>query len=148
MELQERRRERGLEQADLAKRIGTNAPMMSNFENYKCLPVPKMLAKICEELHCTRQDIYSDNELYVLNRKGQINSTERAEPEVYKLSVRLPDRAREMLTQENLEKCGYHSLKDYIWHCYLHFERLVKRAEAKEKATKHQNCSVANEIGI
>lgn len=148
MKLQEKRRERGLEQADLAKRVGTNAPMMSNFENYKCLPIPTMLTKICEELNCERQDIYTDNELYVKKQKIQRNSEMRAEPDVYKLSVRLPDKAREMFTQENLEKCGFHSLKDFIWHCYLQFEKMVRKAEKKEKATKHLNCSAANEIGI
>lgn len=148
MELQERRKERGIEQAELAKRVGTTAPMMSNFEHYKCLPVPTMLAKICEELKCNREDIYQDNELYVKKVKGCIKATGRAEPEVYKLSVRLPDRARKVFTQENLEKCGYHSLKDYIWHCYLHFEKQLEKVEAKEKATKQKDCSVASEMII
>lgn len=144
MELQERRRERGIEQADLARRIGTSAPMLSNFENYKCLPIPTMLARICEELKCERKDIYADNELYVLKRKSIVKTEQRAEPEVYKLSVRLPDRARQAFTLENLEKCGYHSLKDFIWHCYLRFEKQLKAVNEKEKATKHPNCSVAN----
>ena len=42
MRLQNKRIESGIEQADLAKRVGTNAPMMSNFEHYKCLPIPAM----------------------------------------------------------------------------------------------------------
>ena len=148
MKLQEKRRERGLEQVDLAKRVGTNAPMMSNFENYRCLPIPSMLERICKELNCERQDIYRDNELYVKTKKTQGSSEMRAEPEVYKLSVRLPDKARKVFTQENLEKCGFHSLKDFIWHCYIQFEKMVREAEKKEKATKHPNCSAANEIGI
>jgi len=148
MELQERRRERGIEQSDLAKRIGTNAPMMSNFEKYKCLPIPTMLEKICQELKCEVEDIYADREIYILKRKGYIKTELRAEPEVYKLSVRLPDKARKIFTQENLEKCGYHSLKDFIWHCFLHFEKEIEKAEAKEKATKLSNSPVANEIGI
>lgn len=38
MNLQEKRKEVGLEQSELAEKVGTNAPMMSNFEHHKCLP--------------------------------------------------------------------------------------------------------------
>lgn len=147
MKLQEKRRECGLEQSDLAKRVGTNAPMMSNFENYKCLPIPTMLDAICKELDCERQDIYKDSELYVKS-KEQRDSNQKAKLDVYKLTVSLPDKARQLFTQENLRKCGYHSLKDFIWHCYLHFQKKVEKINEKEKATKQPNSSAANEIGM
>lgn len=147
MKLQERRRECGLEQTDLAKRVGTNAPMMSNFENYKCLPIPTMLEAICKELKCERQDIYKDNELYTKSKNRRSPKT-KAELAIYKLTVSLPNEARRIFTQENLRKCGYHSLKDFIWHCYLHFQKKVEETEAKEKTTKQSNCSVVDEIGI
>lgn len=147
MKLQEKRRECGLEQSDLAKRVGTNAPMMSNFENYKCLPIPTMLDAICKELKCERQDIYKDNELYTKSKTQRSQKT-KIELATYKLTVSLPNEARRIFTQENLRKCGYHSLKDFIWHCYLHFQKKVEKINEKEKATKQPNSSAANEIGM
>lgn len=147
MKLQEKRRECGLEQADLAKRVGTNAPMMSNFENYRCLPIPAMLEAICKELQCEIQDIYKDNEIY-FKKKNQRCLEEKVKLEVYKLTVSLPNEARQIFTQENLRKCGYHSLKDFIWHCYLHFQKKVEKTNEKEKNHQTRNSSVVNEIGI
>ena len=50
MRLQEIRQKRGVEQLDLALKVGTNAPMMSNFEHYKCLPIPSMLLSMTRSL--------------------------------------------------------------------------------------------------
>ena len=146
MNLQAVRQEKNIEQADLAKRVGTNAPMMSNFEHYKCLPIPTMLKAICKELGCSLSDLYDHGELYV-EVKGQKNTSfdVKEHKEVYKLTVSLPNDTRKMLTQENLERCGYHSLKDFIWHCCKRFEKQL--AIINKKTTKQRNCSV-DENGI
>lgn len=147
MKLQDRRRECGIEQADLASRVGTNAPMMSNFERYKCIPIPKMLEAICKELNCGIEDIYERGEIYLSIREDKKDKslcvTARREPAVYKFSVRLPDEARKTFTQENLEKCGYHSLKDFAWHCWKRFEKQLAIVSKKEKANTHSNCMSA-----
>ena len=124
MNLQEVRRLKNIEQADLAQKVGTNAPMMSNFEHYKCLPVPQMLKKMCEILQCEISDIYSNEEIYI-NKASSNNliAKIRKEKEVYKLTVSLPDAMRKLLTPDNLMKCGYHSLKDFIWHACRRFEK-------------------------
>ena len=145
MKLQEMRQKRGVEQLDLALRVGTNAPMMSNFEHYKCLPVPQMLNAICEILQCERSEIYDDDELYVKGKKAA--RTRNKESNIYNLSVRLPDRVRDLLTQANLEKCGYHSIKDFVWHCVTVFEEQLKAANTNKKTTKQRKCMVANEDG-
>ena len=144
MKLQEIRRERSIEQADLATKVGTNAPMMSCFERYKCLPIPAMLKEICRVLNCSPLDIYSEEELYIATRKQ--SDTEIKESEVYRLTADLPNYARKILSSENLKKCGYKNLKDFIWHCFRWFEEKLKTIE-KEKAIKHTNCSMAKENG-
>lgn len=147
MKLQEKRMEKNIEQAELAKRIGTNAPMMSNFEHYKCLPIPTMLKAICKELGCSLSDLYERGEIYVDVKSQQKTSLDVTEhKEVYKLTVSLPNELRNMLTQKNLELCGYHSLKDFIWHCCKRFEKQL--AIVNKKTTKQTNCSVDLEKGI
>jgi len=143
MNLQERRRELNIEQATLAKKVGTNAPMMSNFENYRCLPIPAMLKAICKELKCDVLDIYKQHEIYISKtcRKG-----EKDKPEYYRLTADLPNEAREVFSSKNLQKCGYHSLKDFIWHCYKWLEK--RQNAKKEKSTKHVECSVDYENDI
>lgn len=145
MKLQEIRREQGVEQADLATKVGTNAPMMSCFERYKCLPIPSMLKEICRVLNCSPLDIYNKEELYIATRKQRDMDTKEAS-EVYRLTADLPNYARKILCSENLRKCGYRSLKDFIWHCFKRFEEKLKTIE-KEKAIKHSNCSMAKENG-
>jgi transcriptional regulator with XRE-family HTH domain len=142
--LQERRRELNVEQLDLATRVGTNAPMMSAFEHYKCLPIPSMLKAIAKELNCKITDLYSIDEIYI----QQENSTTKRrivnlEPLIYKLTVELPNSARDILTQRNLEQLGYHSIKDFVWQCLKKFE--IKLSKKQEKTIKQRNCSMANE---
>lgn len=41
----------------------------------------------------------------------------------YKLTVRLPKRVHKLLKRENLIKCGYLSITDFVWHSCLVFEK-------------------------
>lgn len=134
MNLQNVRISRNIEQAELAKRVGTNAPMMSNFEHYKCIPIPGMLKKMCEILNCRTSDIYENDEIYI-NVKKESSSSNKEEPSVYKLTVNLPNSMRELLTPENLKKCGYRSLKDFILQQCEYFR---KRLEAIEKKSHYE----------
>lgn len=140
MNLQEKRRQIGIEQADLAKRVGTNAPMMSNFENHRCIPVPLMLKAICRELNCEILDIYSPEEIYVSKHTRKTANDEKS---CYRLTVELPNSARVVFKSKNLKKIGYKNLKDFMWHCYKWLEK-----SQKEKATKHPDCSAAYENDI
>lgn len=129
MNLQSVRQSKNIEQAELAKQVGTNAPMMSNFEHYKCLPVPRMLKMMCEILHCEISDIYSNEELYITTLKR--NRVPEEKRIFYKLTVSLPDSMRNLLSQNNLERCGYHSLKDFIWHACKRFEKQLYAVNKK-----------------
>lgn len=122
MKLKEVRSYRNIGQAEFAERVGTTSPMMSNFENYKCIPVPNMLKRMCDILECDMSDIYEDEEIYIKKNNNLIIRVRKQKQE-YKLTVSLPEEAREVFTPTNLRKCGYHSLKDFIWHCYKRFEK-------------------------
>lgn len=122
MKLKEIRGYRNIGQAEFAKKVGTTSPMMSNFENYKCIPVPNMLKRMCDILECRVSDIYEDEEIYIKKNNNLITRVRKQKQE-YKLTVSLPEEARGVFTPVNLRKCGYHSLKDFIWHCYKRFEK-------------------------
>ena len=46
-----------MEQQELAVSADVSVPMMSYFENYKCLPIPATLNKITTKLNCNIEDI-------------------------------------------------------------------------------------------
>lgn len=58
MKLKEIRVAKGRQQKELAISVGTDEPMMSKFENYKCLPTPPTMNLILKELGCSVEDIY------------------------------------------------------------------------------------------
>lgn len=131
MKLKEVRLQRKMEQQELAVSADVSVPMMSYFENYKCLPIPATLKKITTKLNCNIEDIYEDKEIYYKKTAPKKSRKRNA----YNLSVRLPEVMRKVITQENLEKLGYHSLKDFIWHCCKSFEEKLNEIN-KKTATK------------
>lgn len=130
MKLKEVRASKGLQQRHLADLIGKSVPMLSYIENYLFLPIPETLKKICEVLECEVLDIYEKDEIYI---KPKRVTKAKESPDVYKLSVRLPNEARDKLTQANLEKCGYKNLTDYILQCYKRFVAQLSYIEAMKK---------------
>lgn len=64
MQLQEQIIKSKMSSKKFAELIGTDAPMVSRFTHYKCLPIPEMLKVMCQVLNCTPQDIYTTKELY------------------------------------------------------------------------------------
>jgi DNA-binding Xre family transcriptional regulator len=133
MKLQEQLLNRGITSKELAEKIGVDAPMISKFANYKCLPIPQMLNAMCEVLGCTWEDIYSDKELYVKPTKQK--SSKRVG--YYKLTVELPQEAKEFFKMA-IKKCGYKDITDWIAHCYKNLQiryKIIERAE-REKALR------------
>lgn len=125
MRLKQERISAAMSQSELAKRIKTDEPTLSKIENYKVLPIPEMLEKICKVLNCKISDIYMDKEIYVkkTNRNSEVI-------DCYKLCVRLEPEARNFLTKENLKACGYTSLTDWISKSY---EELKEKFEILKK---------------
>jgi DNA-binding Xre family transcriptional regulator len=134
MRLKERIDELGFKSKDFAERVGTDAPMISKFANYKCLPIPAMMELICKELECEINDIYENEEIYYQPTKKR--KTKKADN--YKLTVRLPKEAKEFF-KKALTKCGYRDITDWITKCYNRLQaryEIILKAEKKEKALR------------
>ena len=130
MKLKEVRQSKDITADSLAKQLGVDTPMMSRFENYKCLPIPSMLEKLCKILNCSVSDIYKDNEIYIKRDNQAKRKTEDLTS--YRLTVNLPKDAKEFL-HKALKKCGYKDITYWIYRCY---ERLKSQYEIILKAEK------------
>lgn len=132
MKLREIRISRNKQQKELAKAVGTDEPMLSKFEHYKCLPIPSMMKDLCRELECEATDIYEPNEMYYQGGIKVSSSKTRKQSEVYHLTVNLPPEAREVF-KNALKKCGYKDITYWVYRC---FERLKAQYEIILKAEK------------
>jgi len=83
VQLRAMRIRKGRQQKELAKAIGTDEPMMSKFENYKCLPIPPMMKALCDELGCEVGDIYEPHEIFLTSPKVtvKVSKNETLSPE-------------------------------------------------------------------
>ncbi len=129
MKLTELRIERGIQAKDLAVAVGTDAPMISRFEHYKCLPIPKMCARIADVLNCDIEAIYEPHEIYYKKPRKQVQTAELTS---YRLTAKLPREAREFLHSGALQECGYKDITEWINKCYKVLMRTYK--EIKEEA--------------
>lgn len=122
MQLRAMRIRKGRQQKELAKAIGTDEPMMSKFENYKCLPIPPMMTALCRELGCEVEDIYEPHEIFLSSPKATVKvaKRERKKKDYYNLTVNLPPEARKFF-KDALQKCGFKDITAWVNHC---FERL------------------------
>ena len=115
MRLREIRKAKGRQQKELAEKIGTDEPMMSKFENYKCLPIPSMMRKLLKELGCSRvEEIYEPHEVYL--QLASINATvakEKKESDIYKLTATLPKGAKAIFDKA-LKPLGSRSITDWV----------------------------------
>lgn len=127
MQLRAMRIRKGRQQKELAKAIGTDEPMMSKFENYKCLPIPPMMKALCDELGCEVGDIYEPHEIFLTSPKVTVN---------------LPPEAREFF-KEALGKCGFKDITSWVNHCFERLKAKYSQILEDEKnsalAAKHKN---------
>lgn len=128
MKLKEIRIAKGIQQKDLSERIGTNDPMLSRIENYKCLPIPDMMQSILWELDCQLGDIYEPEEIAYCTKKTR--QEDKRQGKYYKVTVRLPKEAKELI-KEALPVCGYKDVTYWIFRCY---ERLRNQYDIINKA--------------
>lgn len=139
MKLREMRIARGRQQKELGIAIGAGESMMSNFETYKCLPVPAMMQLLLKELDCKIDDIYEPNEIYLSSSKST-KRQEGDELDSYRLTVNLPREAKEIF-KKALKKCGYKDITYWVYRCY---ERLQKQFEIILKAEKEKDLIAAS----
>lgn len=138
MKLREIRKAKGRQQKELGNAIGTDEPMMSKFETYKCLPIPSMMKLLLKELDCKIEDIYEPNEIY-LNANKSTQNQEASELDCYRLTANLPREAKEFF-KKALKKCGYKDITYWVYRCY---ERLIKQYEIITKAEKEKDLITA-----
>lgn len=131
MRLQEQILKNKMTAKEVAKNLNVDEPTISRFVNYKCLPIPSMLEKICNVLNCNISDIYNDDEIYMKRSK---KSKRESNYENYKITVRLPRDAKGKIHQA-LQTCGYKDVTYWIYRCY---ERLMAQYEIIEKAKKKE----------
>lgn len=115
------REKRGLQARQVAEAAGVDVTMLSRFENYRALPIPEDFRKILAALGCFAADVYSPNEVLLLPETNSVRTTGGArvqsEPDEYKMTVRLSNECREVLTKEVLHKCGYKNIGAWITEC-------------------------------
>lgn len=109
------------QQDELAKAIGTDAPMLSKFENYKCLPIPSMMMSLCRELDVEVTDIYEPHEVYLQIKT--VSKKHKRKSNVYRLTAELPKEAKKLLNSGALQKCGFKDITAWVNHCYEKFKR-------------------------
>ena len=144
MQLRAMRIRKGRQQKELAKAIGTDEPMMSKFENYKCLPIPPMMKALCDELGCEVGDIYEPHEIFLTSPKVtvKVSKGSKKKKEFYHLTVNLPPEARAFF-KEALGKCGFKDITSWVNHCFERLKAKYSQILEDEKnsalAAKHKN---------
>ena len=125
------REQKGLKGRELADAVGTDASMISRFENYKCLPTPETMDGICRELSCSVADIYEPIEItYKIPESAKRKKPKPADK--YRLTVDLPAEAQEFLSRA-IRKCGYKDITHWVTWCYERLQAQYRLILQKEK---------------
>lgn len=144
MKLKDVRLSKGIKAKELGIKVGTDEAMMSRFENYKCLPTPPTMEKICKELGCEVLDLYDRNEVVYdsvvktalessTDEKRAKRNEKKRSKNVYHLTVELPPEARDFF-KYHLEEMGYKDITD--WANQM-FSRLVFDYDTKKNDITH-----------
>lgn len=131
----ELREAKNLQAKQVAEAAGIDPTMYSRFENYRVLPIPEDFRKLLDVLGCAPSDIYANSEVLLLPETNNVRTVGGAktnsEPSEYKMTVRLDNGCREVLTKEVLQKCGYKSIGEWITAC---IQKLKSQYSEKRKA--------------
>ena len=127
MRLKEILMERELYQHTFAEMLGGteqgwNANDLNKIINYRLLPTPKALSRICEVLDVLPLDIYERKEIDLLGVCQPDTPTDEAYKRKEtrtnkKLCVRLSPWAAEKITPEVIKACGYRTISEWIHEC-------------------------------
>ena len=133
----ELRETKGLQAKQVAQAAGIDPTMFSRFENYRVLPIPEDFRKVCETLGCAPSDIYTPDEVLLLPGTVSVKATGGvracAEPSEYKMTVRLDNECRKVLTKEVLQYCGYKSIGAWITACVRQLRERYAELSKDEK---------------
>ncbi len=132
----------GLQAKQVANSASIDPTMYSRFENYRALPIPKDFEKIVEALNCLPTEVYEPDEVRLLPIVAKVEAVggvrTNREPNDYKMTVRLENKHRNILTKEVLQKCGYKSINDWVIACV---ERLKKQYDAIMRSEQKKDFS-------
>lgn len=141
----ELREEKGLQAKQVAEQAGIDPTLYSRFENYRALLIPTDFERIVEALNCTPNEVYSPDEVRLLPNANRVEATggarTTAEPTEYKMTVRLGNDSRQVLTREVLQKCGYKSINEWVAVCV---QRLKSQYDAIISAEKKPRNALRN----
>jgi len=137
----ELREAKGLLAKQVAERASVDVTMYSRFEKYRALPIPCDFERILDALECLPSDVYTPDEVRLLPNATKVEATGGArgdrEPTEYKMTVRLDNNSRQVLTREILQKCGYKSINDFIIACVLRLKSQYEAIINQEKKPRH-----------
>ncbi len=133
----ELREAKGLQAKQVAEAADIDATMFSRFENYRALPIPADFNRILEALECAPADVYTPGEVRLLPDAATVRAIGGAKvqttPSEYKMTVRLGNNSRDILTREVLRACGYKSIGEWVNAC---LQRLKSQYEAIQRREK------------
>ncbi len=133
----ELRETKGLQAKQVAQEAGIDPTMFSRYENYRVLPIPDDFRKVLQVLGCAASDIYSPDEVILIPGTVEVKMTGgarvHAEPSEYKMTVRLNNDCREVLTKEVLQKCGYKNIGAWITSCIQKLRERYAELSKNEK---------------
>lgn len=144
----ELREEKGLQAKQVADMASIDATMYSRFENYRALPIPDDFERIVEALECLPTDVYTPDEVRLLPNANKVEATGGArtsgQPTEYKMTVRLGNNYRDVLTKEVLQKCGYKSINDWVIACVIRLKKQYDAMVKNEKKLRNALCDKTN----
>lgn len=134
----ELREEKGLQAKQVADAASIDATMYSRFENYRALPIPGDFERITEALQCLPTDIYTPDEVRLIPSVSTTEATGEAkvirEATEYKMTVRLNNDCRAVLTREVLQQCSYKSITEWVIACVMQLKSQYEAANKKSSA--------------
>lgn len=144
----ELRETKGLQAKQIAEAANVDVTMYSRFENYRALPIPCDFERILDALECLPMDVYDPDEVQLLPIATKAETTGGArvsrEPTEYKMTVRLDNNSRQVLTRDILQKCGYKSINDFIVACVLRLKSQYEAIIDQEKKPRNALRNKAN----
>lgn len=102
---------KGISQKELSELAGLSEPLLSKFNNYVCLPIPKDLDAMCKILNCDALDIYDKDEIQLIKPKPRRT---KEEMDCYRLTVPIDKSFRWIFERYNLNRLGFESVKDVV----------------------------------
>ena len=128
MRLKEKRLASGLKAKALGQAVGLDESMISRFENYRCLPTPPDMDKLCRALACAVSDLYDPAEIrFARPKKGDSPAAS------YRMTVDLPAGARAEI-RDALTLLGYKSVTAWIEECCGKLLQKAGRKKQKDSA--------------